>query len=349
MSDENKILKINYKLYTSHYKAVECTFMRLCPHRYNDDHEKIMEYDDHEIIDMIERKWIEKCCNSGQLYIKAGKYKCHGLDFKFNYPTCMQEEDFIIPKKRGTEKILNKLPSDYHDVKIGFYHVKITSNNPNINKVFMFSKYDVYTSTSLKYAMKYKKRFNIKIELIQDGSFNSYIYNDNDDDLVCGHYIFNNWFNKLSKLRSKFPNNILIKTLGTMCWGLLSQTNTIYTTEEHLNDNIYEDYDIYEEHLYKNGSTYIKKYELINTNQPYRYNMRIKPFLTSYCRRKINLKAIKSKDLDNIIRIHTDNITFKDNRHDELITADFKTEDKTTGDCLEWTVINAPPIRHDMN
>jgi hypothetical protein len=336
MSDKNDILKIYYKLYTSHFKAITCTFLRLC-------HGK---HEDHDNIDMIERSWIEKCCKCGQLYIKSGRYKCHGYDYKFNYPTCMQETDFIIPKKQGKEKILNKLPNKRNDIKVGYYHVKITSNHPNINKVFMFSKYDVYTSLSLKYAMKFKKRFNIKIELIHDDKPNAYIYNDND--LVSGHYIFSNWFNIISRLRSKFPNNILIKNLGTMCWGTITQANTTYTTEEHLNDPIYKNYDIYEEHLYKNGSSYTTKYELINTSQPYRFNIRLKGFLPAYCRRKINLKAIESNDIDNIVRIHTDNLTFKDNRHDELISDDFKTEDKTTGD-LEWTVINASPIRHDKN
>jgi hypothetical protein len=52
----------------------------------------------------------------------------------------------------------------------------------------MLSKYDVYTSLSLKFAMKHKKQFNIKIELINDDKPNAYIYDEKD--CVTGEYIF---------------------------------------------------------------------------------------------------------------------------------------------------------------
>jgi hypothetical protein len=86
----------------------------------------------------------------------------------------------------------------------------------------------------------------------------------------------------------------------------------------------------------------------MNPLKCYRYNIRIKAFLTAYCRNKIASQVIKSNDIKNIVRVHTDNITFKNNKHDELITFDFIEEYKTTG-ILEWTKINRSAIRHDKN
>ena len=328
-SKKNKILKIYYTCYSSDYNAVQCTFMRLCD----------TSYKKHTIINMVERKWIEKCNNAGLTFIKEGIYNSFGYDYKSNYASCMASEDFIIPTKQGEEVILLKLPKK-ENIKVGYYHVKITSEHKDIKKVFGFSKFNVYTSYSLIFALEHKKDFNIKFEMIQDDEPNAYIYKDSE--CVSGHYIFSNWFNILSQLRTKYNTNILLKMLGSMLWGLLSQTNTIEVEENELlnNSNKYKDFDIHDKKYYQDGNV---KYELLNTKKPYRYQIRIKAFLTAYCRNKIASQAIKSNDLDNIIRIHTDNITFKDNKHDELITYDFLPETKTTG-LLKWTKINKQPI-----
>jgi hypothetical protein len=328
-SKDNKILKdLDYTLYKSHYSAIEANFKRLCK----------TKYEDHEDINIVEYRWIENCYNGAQCFIIPGKYICYGYDYKSNYGRALASDDFIISKKAGKEEILHEITKD---IKLGYYHVKITSDHKDVQKVFSFSKHDVYASISLQFAMKYKHEFNFKFELIKDDKPNAYIYDEKD--YVKGSYIFSKWFTTLSKLRANYPKNILIKMLISQLWGNLCQTNTLYTTEKHIDAEEYKKFIIYEEHLYHDGNI---KYEMLDTTKCYRYNLRIKALLTAYCRNKIASKAIESNDMENIVRIHTDNITFKNIKHDELIKDDFLSEFKTTG-ILEWTKINRPPIRHD--
>ena len=49
-------------------------------------------------------------------------------------------------------------------------------------------------------------------------------------------------------------------------------------------------------------------YELIDTDNPYKFNIRLMPFLTAFARNKISRLA--NKDIDNVVRIHTDSCTF---------------------------------------
>jgi hypothetical protein len=100
LNEEDEYLKINYKLYSNHYTAIEATFKRWCKGKY----------EHHEDIGIIESSWIEKCVNCGLIYIKAGKYQSYGYDYKNNYAGVLSSKDFIIPTKAGKEYILNELP-----------------------------------------------------------------------------------------------------------------------------------------------------------------------------------------------------------------------------------------------
>jgi hypothetical protein len=75
----------------------------------------------------------------------------------------------------------------------------------------------------------------------------------------------------------------------------------------------------------------VKYYKLLIANQPYKYNLRIKPFLTGYSRAKVAETALKH--IDSLVRIHTDGIVYSkpiEHNIDNLIA-----EDKTTGS-IEW-------------
>jgi len=121
----NKILGIHYENYGSHHVAVEFTFKRLCKGKY----------EHHEEITANENKYSELCYNAGLMYCEPGECESFGYDYSMYYPRNLASEDLMIPTKAGKEKKLDKLPKR-KKLKQGYYHVKITSENPNAKKVF---------------------------------------------------------------------------------------------------------------------------------------------------------------------------------------------------------------------
>jgi hypothetical protein len=119
--------------------------------------------------------------------------------------------------------------------------------------------------------------------------------------------------------------------LSASLWGHLSRKRKYYLTEQETLD-LKADYD--EDSKYKiisydvkeNGEEY---YKVIDNEQPYYYQFRLKPFITSYGRVKIAEMAIKV-GLENVVRVCCDSIC-------SLKQIDFKDEffipeDKTTGE-----------------
>ena len=103
--------------------------------------------------------------------------------------------DIKIPTQPGCEFTLDQLPNK-RDLSYGFYRVKITTDNKDFNKCFTFSKHNVYVELSLKFAMKYKKKFDVIFELIMDGEPNAYLYNE--DDVVSLNSMTYMWHEKVS-------------------------------------------------------------------------------------------------------------------------------------------------------
>jgi hypothetical protein len=74
-------------------------------------------------------------------------------------------------------------------------------------------------------------------------------------------------------------------------------------------------------------------YELVDCKKPYYFNIaRIKPFVLAKSREMVG--KVANKYIDDVIRIHTDNVTFKA-KHDDVIcqskTFKLTKEEKTTG------------------
>ena len=286
---------------------------------------------DYEKIDITEANWMHKTYNAGIIFGAPGLYESYGYDYSFFYPKIMASPTFKFPTKRGTEINIDFIP-EFNLVKVGFYQVKITSKNDNAKKIFAFSKYDTYTHSSLLFAMMNKEYFNI--ELIQDDKPNAYVYND----IITGDKVFGKWYETLIKLRERFPNNKLIKTLGSSLWGQLSAKNAINKTFEQIEkDNM--DVGLTDKSRYKiideGGFLDNEYFKLLDTQNPYKYNVRLKCFLTAFGRNKTGRLALK--DIDNVIRIHTDGVAFKQPQEFDKIldrTRDITTiheEDKTTG------------------
>ena len=148
--------------------------------------------------------------------------------------------------------------------------------------------------------------------------------------MVSINSITKEWHDFVMDINAKLPKNKLLKFLISACWGVLSETNTINKTEKEINDNKIDignpddhEYDIIDEIETKKSHYYV----LLNSWQPYKHNLRLKPFLTAYGRNKIGNMAYKH--LEHVVRIHTDCIvTDIDIKYDDPYILP---EDKSTG------------------
>ncbi len=322
---KNSDLKIDYANYYSDYTAVTCVFNRFC----------LKFYKEHQPISTVEYEWMDKCPNYGLQYIDTKVIKktidAYSYDYKNQYAQCLCS-DYKIPSKQGKEIFLQEL--DMKNLQYGYYHVKVISDNENFKKIFSFSKNNVYHYYSLKLACKYKEKFDVKFELEFDDKPNAYVYEDND--LVKLNSITRAWYNNFTKLRNDFKkqgiNNRLIKHLISTAWGHLNAKNVLYKSwDEIQNENLTigttneYPYKIIKYYDYGENGDY---YELLKTDSPYKHNIRLKPTITAISR--IMTAEIVLKDIENVVRIQTDSITFTTEKKD-IINASIIEEEKTTG------------------
>ena len=324
---ENKYWTFSYSSSFSHYGATLALFKNL----------KIDV--DTDNIDNTECEWIEKCYNAGIIYSKEGTYEnAYGYDFSFNYPTILASEDFKFPIKKGVEVFIKKIPDRLSNIQSGYYRVKITCDNPEFRKVFAFSKHNVYTNTSLRFAIEQKERFGVKIELIIDDKPNLYSYKSTA--MITGHKIFNRWFLKLTQIKKAYPDNKLVKHLASSLWGSLSRKIYYHRTKEDiikegLLDN--NEYDIADEIVDRYTGEHIH-YKLIKFSHRYATNYRLKPFITAFARNKIGKVVLN--DVDGCVRVIVDGVIFKN----ELKTRpdDLKEDLKNTGNLVIGKVNTKP-------
>ena len=340
----NNIFKIDYLKYNTHHVATEQFVLMLIQNIIND----------FEPIDVIEAMYINKCNCSGiqKLFIEPGTTtESYGYDFKNMYSSVLGMKSFTgiyIPTKCGTEQILTDL--NLSKVPLGYYHINISSNDPQF--IFNYSAEHWYTDIDIMYANKCKTNgMIIQMGLIMDNKPNAYIYSDR----IKSSNIFGQWFDILTKLRDTFPQNKLIKWLLSSVWGHLCKFNdknlsideiiqqdlNVATDIKKINDKN----DYYINDLIIKGNRQI--YNLIDAKTPFKYSKiaRLKPFLLSKSR--VCTCNIANLYREDVIRIHTDNITFN-KQHDDVIKK-FKTypilqsETKTTG-TIKWNNVNGYEI-----
>ena len=315
---------------------------------------KIYKAYDWDPVTWDEYLFYEQTYNGATMYCEPGEYDCLGYDFKMSYPTILASQtivnettrDFYFAVKKSSPTKLKALPKR---LELGLYRVNIKCDDTQFLKIFNL-KYDtnMYTHTDIMFCRKHKKRFNIKMKLVIDDEPNALIYSNlnkvGDQRMTLnGKHIFKPWYDRLKDLKEELPNNGLIKLMSSSIWGYLSKINKRYYSEDEiLEKEIKCDYDDDEDIDYlclrekddKEGGT---DYMLINKEQPYSKNYRLKPFITSFQRSLIAEIAI-DVGIDKIVRINTDNITFdkakltkKDLNILENISPTFIKETKTTG------------------
>ena len=307
---------IDYTRYFNHFCATTLTFMRYGKR----------QYEQHEPISSQEYKWIEKCHSGGlNYYHENGEFDCFAYDYPSFYPTLMNGT-MLIPFQQGMEYTLESLP----DQRLaGYYRVLIHSDHPDITKLFTFSKHNTYTHQSLSHAFHLQKTYPITIELIQDGQPNAYLYQP--DQMIRCKEVFGNWYKALSKIKAKHPKNRLVKRLMSSLWGSLSKRNGRWLTVPQLDDIDMDKHEIIEWKIRQNDEMLFK---IMPTSQPYKYNIRLKPFLTACGRAKI-AGTIAQYPLHNIQSIMTDGVIYK--HEDPHITKKtIHPDDKYSGR-VNWT------------
>lgn len=279
----------------------------------------------HDDITFTEQQWIEKCKNSGIQSCKPTEkpIKIYSYDGKGFYQMILGSDEFMIPDKEGYETTLDTLPKR-KDLKHGYYHVKITSDNPDAKMVFSFNPDHVYYYYDLYFAMKHKKQLDF---VIQKENIKCYLY----DSVVPSSSIFAKWNKTINELKKEFPDNKLLKNLGSKNWGVVSKRCQITVDNNELQQNLekYKDHDIIRTtKLGEWGTSDYKEYHVLqDPKKPYKHNIRLKAQITSYARSYICNLAIQ--DIDNLIRIHTDSMSFS--KPYPIVKNIFKREEKSSG------------------
>ncbi len=84
--------------------------------------------------------------------------------------------DLLIPRNKGEEY---KLQSLTDKLRHGIYRVKITCENEEFRKIFMFSKNHTYLNITIDFVRKLKDKYDVEIELIKDDKPNALLYKYN--------------------------------------------------------------------------------------------------------------------------------------------------------------------------
>ena len=305
-----------------------------------------------EDITCDEVKDIERPNNGGRIYAKEMDdfEEIYSIDRNSFYQYCMgspsKKNNFQIPINSGERMKIDKL--DLKNLKYGIYHVKITSDHKYKDRLFTFSTsnwYHYYDLLALETIIDYKNnKFKFEYELLNNGEYNCRIY----DKTILSSTIFNFWYEKLNKAQYYTQideegneikiKNCLVKTLSSRCWGTINSRD--YTDKIDYDEWIKHKKDKYANkkvsRMFDLGEKTIVYLTHKDSNNIYKVNnVRVKGFLNSYCRYMMT-KHVLNYGVKNVVRMHTDSISFN-----KKITLDkddvelFKEEKKTSG-CIKF-------------
>ena len=241
-----------------------------------------------EPINNNEALWIEDATHTATTYWEPYQGNVHSYDINSHYPSIMVKNFHYFPIAEGEYKTITKIEEI---PEFGIYKC-IVIDDGIVRKFFKFNSKNTYTNIDIEYAIKY----NLKVELIQDGTPNFLYYSK--DKLMNGAYLFKNYVHELYSLKKQKVKGA--KDLLNVLWGGLCETNhKVLNTTTEMNIT---DARILSLHT-EPGSI---KMKFVNyTSHYYKTNWaRIKPFILAYGRSKLYYSY--SKYEDKIIRIHTD-------------------------------------------
>ena len=322
----NKYYRIDYKKFHSHNDAVLFMFKNKITNELFDSFKKVSK----------EEFYIfERCLNSGLICLnldyKNKPTKCYGYDFSRYYANMFQK--ISIPKSQGVVSSLEKV--EFGKLKFGIYRVYIKCSNQQFSNMFNFKDTNHYTSQTLNYLHRIKDKFNIEFELLpptEEFNYNALTYEY--ADLIEGKDLFGNWFNELELIRTKCPNNRLVKHLMSSLWGTLVSYNKVYLKDISLYDATYKQDS--EDSEYKILDNKDDEYISVRSDNAYNHGLaRMKPFLTAFCRNYIMKFLLEHEINELIIRIHTDGIVLSKKVDFTNLEYYPKPEDKTTG-LINW-------------
>lgn len=318
LCDPNIYDYFNPKNYGSNNAMVTCLFLKYS--------KKIINKYNASQIGNFEASYQERTHNGGITYLsECGLYDSYGYDFSGYYQNILGNEklDFYFPINEGKQKYYtfdelleiykrNKHSNYYEKLPFGYYDIKITSEHPDVRKVFCFSEKECYTHTSLSFCIQYRQLYKFKFEMAKK-EFNAYIYDKKH--IIKGSEIFNEWFRIIKIWKEELPKNKMVKHLSSSLWGQLIRFNRQFINLEELLERNDISRDINDD----NATYYIKEYksdksiEIVNKSCMYKNNLaRIKSFLTAYARDYIGRMIIKEKIHDKVIRIYTDGIVLSE-------------------------------------
>ena len=327
-----KKYNIDYSKYYDHVSATDMVFKSLTTRKINS-----LNIED---ITAFEFNLIEKCSCGGLQSLKEPiKTQSYGYDFSSFYVQLLMCGLLYVPLCETREYYIKKLPKK---LKYGLYKVNIQSENKEFLNIFTYSKDGYYSNFSIETALKYKKKFDVKVELDIDVEYNYFGWAE--EDLVNSQEIYGDWYNKLMPIKNELKGNKLIKNLTSSIWGVQAQFNRVFLTDSEINSKnltigfIDEESDYIIKGQSFNNKLKEETYELINRTKPYKNNLaRLKPFITSLGRQII--ADIIMRDYDNFVRCHTDCVVFKIQQDFSDLNIAPIPESKTTG-IIDWINVN---------
>lgn len=265
-------------------------------------------------ITLAEEDFFDKCNNGGLTYHKDGIYEeITTYDKQMFYPSILGSKYFEFPIETGEIQNFNKIPKSGNFI-YGIYNIKVESDDERFNKVFAYSKDHHYTHFSLNFVKYYNKKYNGNVKLTLIG--NKCLKYRYEKSLIKSSDMFKLWYYKMKDFKEALPNNKLVKKLSSTVWGELQRKNVLEVNSVGMKDPKYESFgtslDVNENKYYlkdykTDGDNEI--FQLVDLSKPiYKYQLRLKSFLTSFARQTMAVIALKN--IDNVIRIQTDSITY---------------------------------------
>ena len=169
-----------------------------------------------EPIRQDEAFWIMKATMAGIIWAKPYTGPGYKYDVCSHYPAIMNQQQFVVPIKRGDFRNMTKKQfDDMPNIWPGIYRCVVEGQS----KAFRLNKFDYYTHYDLKTAQE----LGFKITLIIDNEPNALIYDNTRR--ISGNKIFGEYINTIFALKQQ--GIVGAKKLLNTLWGVLGKKSLL--------------------------------------------------------------------------------------------------------------------------